>query len=59
LAGLKGLNDYGIGRGSVMLDYDNDGDLDLLVVNQKPVLPNFPTESVTHLYRNDGAKEIG
>ena len=56
LAGLKGLNDYGIGRGSVMLDYDNDGDLDLLVVNQKPVLPNFPTESVTHLYRNDGAK---
>ncbi|NBA76544.1 CRTAC1 family protein [Emticicia sp. ODNR4P] len=56
LAGLKGINDYGIGRGSVMLDYDNDGDLDLLVVNQKPVLPNFPTESVTHLYRNDGAK---
>lgn len=56
LAGLKGLNDYGIGRGSVVLDYDNDGDLDLLVVNQKPVLPNFPTVSVTHLFRNDGAK---
>ncbi|MDI9875644.1 CRTAC1 family protein [Flectobacillus rivi] len=56
LAGLKGVNDYGIGRGSVVLDYDNDGDLDLLVVNQKPVMPNFPAESATHLYRNDGAK---
>ncbi len=31
---------------------DNDGDLDLLVVNQKPVL-NYPVASETHLYRND------
>ncbi len=51
----KGLNDYGIARGSVTLDIDNDGDLDLLVVNQKPVL-DFPTVSETHLYRNDSAK---
>jgi len=49
-----GLNDYGIGRGSVMFDYDNDGDQDLLVVNQEPVL-TYPVPSVTHLYRNDSA----
>ncbi|MEA5140828.1 CRTAC1 family protein [Arcicella rigui] len=54
--GLIGLNDYGIGRGSVVFDLENDGDLDLLVVNQKPVLPGYPTESETHLFRNDGAK---
>jgi len=50
-----GLNDYGIGRGSVVFDMDNDGDLDLLVINQKPVL-NYPVNSQTHLYRNDAAK---
>ncbi|MFN4144474.1 MAG: CRTAC1 family protein [Runella sp.] len=50
-----GLNDYGVGRGSVVFDYDNDGDLDLLVVNQQPVL-SYPVESVTRLYRNDTAK---
>jgi len=47
-----GLADYGIGRGSVTFDYDNDGDLDLLVVNQEPVL-NYPVQSLTRLYRND------
>ncbi len=50
-----GLNDYGIGRGSVVFDLENDGDLDLLVVNQKPVL-NYPVPSVTHLYRNDASQ---
>lgn len=50
-----GLNDYGLGRGSVVFDLENDGDLDLLVVNQKPTL-DYPVESMTHLYRNDGAK---
>ena len=49
-----GLNNYGIGRGSVVFDLENDGDLDLLVVNQKPVLA-YPVPSVTHLYRNDSA----
>ncbi len=44
-----------MGRGSVVFDMDNDGDLDLLVINQKPVL-NYPVPSETHLYRNDGAK---
>lgn len=53
-APFNGLNDYGIGRGSITFDYDNDGDLDLLVVNQKPVL-DYPVESFTKLYRNDVA----
>ena len=47
-----GLNDYGLGRGSAVFDMDNDGDLDILVVNQKPVLTS-PVTSVTRLYRND------
>lgn len=49
-----GLADYGIGRGSVTFDYDNDGDLDLLVVNQAPQT-DYPVESFTRLYRNDSA----
>jgi hypothetical protein len=48
-----GLNDYGVGRGSVTFDMDNDGDLDLLVVNQIPVWEEYPVESFTRLYRND------
>lgn len=51
----KGLDDYGIGRGSVVFDIENDGDLDILVVNQKPVL-TYPLTSVTHLYRNDSTQ---
>lgn len=51
----SGLADYGIGRGSIHFDYDNDGDLDLLVVNQESVLPYAPG-SITHLYRNDSTK---
>ena len=51
----KGVSDYGIGRGSVVFDYDNDGDLDILIVNQKPVLA-YPVPSMTHLYRNDSAQ---
>ena len=51
----SGVADYGIGRGSICFDYDNDGDLDLLVVNQESVLPYVPG-SITHLYRNDSTK---
>jgi len=47
-----GINDYGIGRGSVVFDIENDGDMDILVVNQKPVM-DYPIASVTRLYRND------
>jgi enediyne biosynthesis protein E4 len=50
-----GLNDYGVGRGSVVFDMDNDGDLDILVVNQKPLL-DYPVTSETRLYRNDSSK---
>ncbi|MEM1124059.1 MAG: CRTAC1 family protein, partial [Bacteroidota bacterium] len=47
-----GLNDYGLGRGSVIFDLENDGDMDLLVVNQKAVLA-YPVPTKTILYRND------
>jgi len=47
-----GINDYGVGRGSIVFDIENDGDLDVLVVNQKPV-QDYPTASVTKLFRND------
>ena len=53
MARANGINDYGIGRGSITFDYDNDGDQDLLVVCEKPVYPNYPVESVTKLFRND------
>lgn len=49
---ITGTNDYGIGRGSIVFDMENDGDLDLLIVNQKPV-QEYPTPSVTKLLRND------
>lgn len=53
-----GLNNPGMGRGSVVFDMENDGDLDLLVINQEPIL-HFPEDipSVTRLYRNDGARD--
>ncbi len=49
----KKLADRGVSRGSVVFDFDNDGDLDLLVVNQKPINNNFSDPSPTLLYRND------
>lgn len=53
-ARLMGFDDYGMGRGSVTFDMDNDGDLDLLVVNQKPIL-DYPVPSKTRLFRNDAS----
>ena len=49
---VMGVNDYGVGRGSVVFDIDNDGDLDILVVNQKPVR-EYPVDSHTKLFRNN------
>lgn len=48
-------NDNSIGRGSVVFDYDNDGDLDLLVINQAVYQENqasFPLKG-SRLYRNE------
>jgi hypothetical protein len=50
-----GITDYGLGRGSIVFDIENDGDMDLLVVNQQPVL-KYPTSSVTRLFRNDNTE---
>ena len=51
-----GVDDPRIGRGSAILDYDNDGDMDLLVVNQYSRQPNFTLpEARTLLYRNDAS----
>ncbi len=55
LGRAKGVKDFGIGRGSVVFDIENDGDLDILVVNQKPVF-DYPLPSVTHLFRNDSTQ---
>lgn len=54
-AAAVGLNDYGLGRGSVAFDMENDGDLDIMVVNQKAVLDYGPN-TTTQLYRNDSTK---
>ena len=45
---LEGINDRKIATGTLSFDYDNDGDLDLLVINNgdKPIL-----------YRNNGSAE--
>ena len=45
---LVGVDDTGSGKGLFTLDYDNDGDLDLFIINNagQPVL-----------YRNDGGNE--
>jgi len=52
-SGEKRVADRGVSRGSVVFDFDNDGDLDLLVVNQEPINNNFSDPSPTLLYRND------
>jgi len=49
-AAAVGLNDDGVGKGILSFDYDNDGDLDLYVVN---------TEGPPRLYRNDGGNVDG
>ena len=53
---LSGLDDISISRGSVTLDYDNDGDFDLLVVNQRPIELGVNTGySHTKIYKNNAS----
>ncbi len=50
------LNDHGLGRGSVTFDYDNDGDLDLFIVNQRPTENAALARSTKSiLFRNDAS----
>ena len=56
IASEVGVADPRIGRGSAVFDYDNDGDLDIFVVNQ---IPRDPISTIPAarclLYRNDAA----
>ncbi len=48
----SGIKDFGMGRGSVIFDIENDGDMDVLFINQNPI-KDYPVESRTKLFRND------
>lgn len=56
---VTNTNDHSISRGSIVFDYDHDGDMDLLVVNQKP----YQDENIgvelkgTRLFRNDNSNQ--
>jgi hypothetical protein len=58
IAAEAGVADTGQGRGTLLFDYDNDGDLDIFIVNNQ-VLTMVGTNAVRtpgppRLYRNDG-----
>ena len=55
----SGLMDFGIARGSVHFDYDNDGDQDIFIVNQRPVndVTYYGGVVGSKLYRNDSKND--
>ncbi len=55
----SGVMDYGIARGSVHFDYDNDGDQDIFIVNQRPINDMSYRGGVvgSKLYRNDSSNK--
>ena len=56
-AAVSQINDPSVGRGSVHFDYDNDGDLDLLIINQAAYEgeeTSFDWKG-TRLYRNESS----
>ncbi|MGE3294109.1 MAG: FG-GAP repeat domain-containing protein [Geminicoccaceae bacterium] len=56
IAGAWGADDpHGRGRGALTLDFDQDGDSDLLVLNEKSTA--FPSNG-NHLYRNEGGSFV-
>lgn len=49
------MADIGVGRGVTWVDYNNDGHLDLYLVNGNPGVDGAPAHSVTNrLFRNNG-----
>ncbi len=55
VAFFSDTNDHSFGRGSLVFDYDSDGDLDLLIINQTPHTGEQPDTfeaKSTRLYKN-------
>ncbi|NNK28614.1 MAG: VCBS repeat-containing protein [Flavobacteriaceae bacterium] len=70
-ASTYGLDDHGISTQSAFFDYDKDGDLDCIVMNENDYYGTDPStfysilkdeeklmENCSHLYRNDNGKFI-
>ncbi len=68
-ASLYGLDDHGISTHSAFFDFDKDGDLDCIVMNENDYYGVYPSlfykilsdkqklrENSSHLYRNDNGK---
>ena len=56
----SGVMDYGIARGAIHFDYDNDGDQDIFVVNQTPVYDMTYRGGIieSKLYKNESSNDF-